>query len=639
VGFVPIYSIPKYYLGLALLFWKKAFDRRFYAKIYQSCLWRITSIAQEIRSNMKQHINKRSEVCSYGSLDARLLTTDLSGKLMPTDVDLAFNQLSDLSPDFLPLMSSQPPYSLDVSHEGHAYRVKGRQYQDRIEWYFTDISDLMDHKQASAAAEHPTPVAEICEFAYAIPGSGAYPPCRIAKEEINLRLILEESKQYIALFDENLVLHYCNQQYARAVFDHEGIYPKVGENVLERLSPEQSGFWYKWFEQARKGQEATFEVAYRGKKGDLIYLDTHLRPLLVDGHFRGIIQFTTNISEKKKLDQQLEETEKIQSDLRDIEQNYKLLIDNIPGFVTLLNERGDILFMNQANTRQLGETTLEHRRILEECRRGGLDQWLQQTIATQEAIEFESRIYAEASSAWFVHHLVPIIREKSVSNVMMISTEITAQKNQELQLRHSIDERDALLKEIHHRVKNNLQIISSILYLKSTQLHDADSRQVMEECNRRIRSMHMIHELLLQEQDLSSIDPGMYLEKLIHEAYHTFRLPEQEVQLECDIEQMQIGANKVMTIAMIIYELLSNALLHAFVDRDQGTITIRLKPSTSNINLCVIDNGVGMPEEDTWEENLGILLVKTFATQIKASLKMNSGNEGTHFCIQFNNER
>lgn len=583
---------------------------------------------------MKQQINKRSEVSSDVSLDARLLSTDLSGRLIHADTNLPFTQLSDLSLKFLDQLTGNSPYSLDFTYEGHTYRAKGRRYNDLVEWYFTDISDLLAH-----TPKPKMPDAEICEFAHAIPGSGTYPQCQIAKSEINLRLVLEESRQYIALFDENLVLNYCNQHYAQAVFDNEGVYPKVGDNVLDRLSPEQRSFWSGWFERVRQGEEISFEAAYRGKKGDLIYLDTYLKPLLIDGYIRGIIQFTTNITEKKKLDQQLVETQKIQSDLRDIEQNYKLLIENVPGFVTLLNENGDILFINQANARQLSNTSIEHSRILEECRREGLDQLVKQTLVTREAIEFESRIYVETSTVWFVHHLVPIIREKSASSIMMISTEITAQKNQELRLRHSIDERDALLKEIHHRVKNNLQIISSILYLKSTQLHDAESRQVMEECNRRIRSMHMIHELLLQEQDLSSIDSSMYLEKLIHEVYHSFRLPEQQIQLECDIAQMQIGANKVMTIAMIIYELLSNALLHAFVGRSQGKTAIRLKPSPSNINLCVSDNGIGMPEDDTWEENLGMLLVKTFAAQIKASLKMDTGEEGTHFCIKFNNER
>ena len=334
---------------------------------------------------------------------------------------------------------------------------------------------------------------------------------------------------------------------------------------------------------------------------------------------------------------QATETEKVKSELRDIGQNYSLPINSIPALVTLMDIEGNVLFENDPLSGKFTNPVIQRECIQSACSVKDFKRLLKRTFSKQIATAFESDVSNSSHNGCYLHQLLPIVKDQSVSNIVMISTDNSAKIKPELQLRHSADEKDALLKEIHHRVKNNLQIISSILYLKSSQLQDLASRQVMEECNRRIRSMHMIHEQLLREQDLYSIDTNIYLTKLIHEVYQSYAVPGKEMKLDCDIERMQIGADKVMTIGMIIYELLTNAMLHAFQGQEKGSISIKLYASPSHINLCITDDGRGMPEDKSWEEGMGILLVKTFVTQIKASLKIDSGAEGARFCIKFKN--
>jgi PAS domain S-box-containing protein len=174
-----------------------------------------------------------------------------------------------------------------------------------------------------------------------------------------------------------------------------------------------------------------------------------------------------------------------------------------------------------------------------------------------------------------------------------VATDITERKQAEEQLRASLLEKDVLLKETHHRVKNNLQVISSLLSLQSEAIKDPRDVALFNDSQNRIRSMALIHEQLYRSRSLSAIDSKEYIQMLSSEIMRSHA--HDGILLELDIEPIQFNIDTAIPCGLIVNELLSNALKHAFPDRKQGIIRIRLKSETINTYLLIVsDNGVGL---------------------------------------------
>ena len=173
--------------------------------------------------------------------------------------------------------------------------------------------------------------------------------------------------------------------------------------------------------------------------------------------------------------------------------------------------------------------------------------------------------------------------------------QILQQKRARDQLRSSLDEKEVLLKEIHHRVKNNLQVVSSLLNLQSGYVRDQNDVEMFRESQNRIRSMALIHEKLYQSGNVSLVDFPQYARSLATTLFRSYRAGEGNVSLEVDFGDVSLGIDAAVPCGLIINELLSNALKHAFPAGRGGKVTLGLRAQGGMMRLTVKDDGIGFP--------------------------------------------
>jgi len=193
-----------------------------------------------------------------------------------------------------------------------------------------------------------------------------------------------------------------------------------------------------------------------------------------------------------------------------------------------------------------------------------------------------------------------------------------------------LDEKEVLLREIHHRVKNNLSIVSGLIELQLDGTENERARRVLKDSQSRIYSMAMIHEKLYETKSLSGIRLDNYLRELVEAIHDTFEYSD-SVGLQFDMDSASLDIDKVVPCGLLINELVVNAFKHAFKDNEHGILKIGLKNQEGTLELTVSDNGRGLPEDFTLEstDSLGGMLISTFSAQLEAKTEIESGNGAT----------
>ncbi len=223
-----------------------------------------------------------------------------------------------------------------------------------------------------------------------------------------------------------------------------------------------------------------------------------------------------------------------------------------------------------------------------------------------------------------------------------LENEILERKSIEASLYNSLTEKEVLLKEIHHRVKNNLQIISSLLNLQAIKLNNPEYFDLSKESQNRIKSMALVHEKLYQSKDLSKVDFRDYIVSLCEYISQSYYIENQKVKLEYDIEHLLVTIDSAIPLGLILNELITNSLKYAFRRNDSSSdqeniIQIKIKKdSNNNIILDFKDNGVGLPKDLVPQQSktLGLKIVFNLAEQIESDIRVNSDN-GTQFTLTF----
>lgn len=217
-----------------------------------------------------------------------------------------------------------------------------------------------------------------------------------------------------------------------------------------------------------------------------------------------------------------------------------------------------------------------------------------------------------------------------------ILQDITPPRVTEERLRATLREKDVLIEEVHHRVKNNLQVITSLLGLQARTIKDPGTRKNFEESRYRIQAMAILHEILYESSSLAEIDFADYLRRLVEHLVRSYGAAAR-IRTEVRLEPLQCHRDVALPCGLIVNELLSNAFKYAFPGGKTGGIRVVLRRgSKGKVSLMVRDNGVGLPPGLDWETSptLGLRLVRTLARQIEADVKT-SGRQGTLFSITF----
>ncbi|MEM6801089.1 MAG: tetratricopeptide repeat protein [Bacteroidota bacterium] len=212
------------------------------------------------------------------------------------------------------------------------------------------------------------------------------------------------------------------------------------------------------------------------------------------------------------------------------------------------------------------------------------------------------------------------------------SNQLLEVQRNELEL--SLKDRENLLKEIHHRVKNNLQVISSLLSLQSRSVNDPAALDALEEGRNRVKAMGLIHQNLYQEENLVGVNLADYIEKLTASLLQSYQLSSSKIRITQNIDPVSLDVDTLIPLGLILNELISNALKYAFKGREKGIIDLSIQEQAAGLAIDIKDDGVGLDEnfDVSKTDSMGFKLIRAFVQKMKASLVIRSEN-GTHIHI------
>jgi two-component sensor histidine kinase len=250
---------------------------------------------------------------------------------------------------------------------------------------------------------------------------------------------------------------------------------------------------------------------------------------------------------------------------------------------------------------------------------------------------FEIKAVRKDQTTFSAGMALAAIREEGVlTGLVCIVRDITEQVQAEEHVKTSLREKEVLLQEIHHRVKNNMQVISSLLALQAGYTTDEMVDQMFRESQNRIRSMALVHEQLYRSKDLARIDFSKYMNELGSNLMQSYRTAVGRVSLEIQARPVNLDIDTAIPCGLIINELVSNALKHAFPGNRTGKIVVELRSDDTELHTIIVrDNGVGFPKElNVYKtETLGLQLVVSLTSQLNATIGVQQG-DGTMFEIR-----
>ncbi|MFC1769605.1 sensor histidine kinase [Nitrospirota bacterium] len=252
--------------------------------------------------------------------------------------------------------------------------------------------------------------------------------------------------------------------------------------------------------------------------------------------------------------------------------------------------------------------------------------------------ELDYGFFRKDGSEAVLHTIGSLLRDESGSPAQMVGIveDITERKKVEAKIKASLREKEVLLQEIHHRVKNNMAIITSLLRLQSRFTENEEIKEILKESQNRIKSMALVHEKLYLEGDLSRINYRDYVENLVNDLCSFYNLSVNKIKIVFDVEDIPMEIDVMIPCGLILNELITNSMKYAFKDIETPVLYINLSSQDDRIILVVGDNGPGIPEDIDihHSKSFGLQIVDGLVRQLRGSIELDS-SEGTIFTISF----
>jgi PAS domain S-box-containing protein len=323
----------------------------------------------------------------------------------------------------------------------------------------------------------------------------------------------------------------------------------------------------------------------------------------------------------------------------------RLLLENLPAYAFLKDGQFRYLtankvfcdYVNVPLEDLIGKTDYEifPRDIADEARRE--DKTVMATLELHQVIEEVKDPDGRVQRIINKRKMPILSNEGGPDGIIGLAFDITSLKQHEEQLKASLEQKDILLKEVHHRVKNNLQIISSLINLQIGTVGDDRYRALMQESSNRISSMATVHEMLYKSIELNTVNMHAYINEMARHLIEVYGLNSSRVQLVEEITITELDLDKSIPAGLIITELISNSIKYAFPEGRGGTITVKLNEQQDGyIELVVRDDGVGLPPSvlSGSVDSLGLLLVNALTGQLEGALYVEN-REGAYFSVVF----
>ncbi len=456
----------------------------------------------------------------------------------------------------------------------------------------------------------------------------------LKQSEERYRLLVENSTDIIYKTDKKGYYKFVNQAFIKTTkYNNNEILSMNCMDLVPKEHREKVRSFYLNQIDKRKSIEQ-FEVPVITKDKKIIWVNQLSRvEKNDDGKISGFTFTARDVTEKREAEIALKSSE----------ERYRGLFYNLTDAIILVNEKNDILDMNPASYKLFGLNNKSKKELN-----------LYDFISKKDIPNAKTKSKQLRENGEVKNFEVNIIDAKGKHKTVELSSnavyvegkfkgsrdilrDITEKKITNNELVQSLKEKEVLLKEVHHRVKNNLQVISSILNLQSTYINDEKTLSILRESQNRVKSMSFIHESLYRTKDFNNIDFSEYIERLSKNMVYSYQYSKNRILLKLDIDKVFLSLDISIPCGLIINELLSNALKYAFPENKKGKILISVKEAKkTRIEIKVEDDGVGFPKDIDIKkgESLGMLLVNTLVEQIDGNIKVRS-KEGTKYLITF----
>lgn len=357
--------------------------------------------------------------------------------------------------------------------------------------------------------------------------------------------------------------------------------------------------------------------------------------LLIPHLFKGL---QSSFDEQTVLKNKLEESF---VSIQHSEQKFKALVQEGFDLIAVVDEGGRYTFVSPAARKVLdlepeeliGSSVIEYIHPDDQDRLRGL----LGTIETGEHVEIAPFRYRNRQGDWlWIESVVTNkLENPAIKGYVINSQDVTDEIIYQKELEESLKEKETLLAEIHHRVKNNLAIITSMMQLQAIKSDKPELHESLQVAQQRIHTIATIHELLYSSESLSYIEFGENITQLVRSIEYIYS-GENAINLVVDVEAVPININQAIPCALMVNELVTNAYKHAFKPGQEGTITVELREKKGNVILNIFDNGIGLPDDFRVKStsSIGMTLIHLLTEQLEAEMELYA-QKGTHFKLRF----
>ncbi|MFB2937003.1 PAS domain S-box protein [Aerosakkonemataceae cyanobacterium BLCC-F154] len=431
--------------------------------------------------------------------------------------------------------------------------------------------------------------------------------------EEQYRRIVETAGEGIWQFDRQQNTTFANSKIATML----GYNPEdmLGKSIFEFMDRESQVIARERLELCRKSVTKQQDFKFKCKDGSDLWAIVSCSPIYSQtGEYIGALAMVTDISKRKITEKALSQTEATN----------RAIIDGIPDLLLRVKRDGTCLnfippkdssarnyvpiatHLSELLTPEILQKQLEH---------------IDKALTTKEVQIYEHQLLKYNRVCYEEIRISPCGKDE----VLIIVRDITERKEAEEKIHISLKEKEVLLKEIHHRVKNNLHVIASLLHLQAHSINDPNLLGIFHDSQNRIHTMALIHEQLYQSENLGKVNLGKYIKRLINNLCTSFNSSNNNIELVVEAEPLSLNLETAIPCGLIINELVTNAYKHAFPNGRSGEVKVQLfQAENQKLHLIVVDNGIGIPGTVDWQNpaSLGLKLVQILAKQLKANLEL-----------------
>jgi PAS domain S-box-containing protein len=372
-----------------------------------------------------------------------------------------------------------------------------------------------------------------------------------------------------------------------------------------------------------------FQTQHETSGGEIKDLEARTTAFELNGSTM-IAGFVRDVTRERLAQKELTESE--QRWHRLVEHNPLPVLISIDGVIRFVNKAGLQMYSVEDEDKVLGKSVFD---FMDPESIEKIEERIEKIQQEEMLPPSEQRLVDADGKELFVEvHSIPI-KYKGKEAVQTVLRDITEAKKREEKITEALEEKEVLLQEIHHRVKNNLAVISGLLELQAMTHQDDTVLKIIRESQLRVKSMAMIHEKLYESPSLSDIGFDNYVKELVDAIIDSYQL-DQAITVNYDLEEIKLDISSAIPCALILNELVSNCYKHAFEGMDKGRIEISINKTDPEIRISVSDNGRGIPDDFSLEDHdtLGMRLIETLSAQLDGQLTFGS-TKGTTFTLIF----